>query len=135
MEDLRQKCVYQNAYDNDKRTQYWDYMKQVHSSCYDFINEACSEQAHKKLNIEWDATQNCVKDSFTSDDWHSADTNNTILDNEMYYYKKYGAHYYPSIVINNLTYRGQMEPTMVMMALCSGFSSTPGLCAEYFDND
>jgi hypothetical protein len=44
--------------------------------------------------------------SFTSDDWANINTNNTIIDSEIEYWRLYGSGIYPSIVINNRTYRG-----------------------------
>jgi hypothetical protein len=72
--------------------------------------------------------------SFTSDDWGSAATNNTMIDNEIDYWKQYGSGIYPSIVINNRTYRGQLEPLAVFNALCSGFSEPPSMCQAYLGN-
>lgn len=70
----------------------------------------------------------CVKDSFSSDKYDSVDTNNTIIESEIEYWKTYGSGIYPSLVINNRTYRGQLESLAVFNALCAGFADTPGLC-------
>lgn len=48
----------------------------------------------------------------------------------MAYWKKYGSGIYPSIVINNRTYRGQLEKLAVYNALCAGFKNPPSICAE-----
>jgi len=37
-------------------------------------------------------------------------TKNTFLESERTYWNNYGANFYPSIVINNRTYRGVFEP-------------------------
>ena len=103
-------------------------MKYVHSACYNILNEACSKRAHDHLSISWDQTQKCVKDSFTGTNWGHKNTNNTIIDQEIEYWKKYGSGIYPSIVINNRTYRGQLESLAVLNGLCAGFANPPNYC-------
>ena len=68
--------------------------------------------------------------SFTSQDWAASTTNNTIIDKEIEYWKQFGSGIYPSIVINNRTYRGQIESLAVFNALCAGFSEPPSMCAS-----
>jgi len=107
LEDLRQKCIYMKSYEDLRdRSIWWDYMKYVHQNCYNFINEDCSRAAHKKLGMEFAETQKCVNSSFSSSDWAKNTTNNTIIDEEIEYWRQYGSGIYPSVVINNRTYRG-----------------------------
>lgn len=105
-------------------------MQHVHRNCYSVINEDCSKNAHEKLGLDFQETQKCVINSFTSSDWASQSTNNTIIDEEIEYWKLYGSGLYPSIVINNRTYRGQIESLAVFNALCAGFSQAPSMCAN-----
>jgi hypothetical protein len=129
LEDLRQKCLYNKLYENDStRKTWWDYMRYVHTNCYSVINEDCSKSAHSKLGLDFLETQKCVMGSFSSIDWESEKTNNTLIDSEIEYWRQYGSGIYPSIVINNRTYRGQLEPLAVFNALCSGFSEAPNMC-------
>ncbi len=60
-------------------------------------------------------------------------TNNTIIDEEIDYWNKYGAGFYPSIVINNVTYRGQLDPPLVETAICAGFKDQPESCVGKTD--
>jgi len=48
----------------------------------------------------------CVSDSFSSTDKNSPLTINKMIDQEIDYWKQYGSGTFPSIVINNRTYRG-----------------------------
>lgn len=66
--------------------------------------------------------------SFSSSDWANANTNNTIIDSEIDYWRQYGSGIYPSVVVNNRTYRGQLEPLALFNALCSGFADAPKMC-------
>lgn len=107
MEDLRQKCLYNIEY-NSTRTHHiwWEYIKVIHSLCYDVLNEDCSMKAHQKLGLSFQETQKCVMNSFTSNDWEDEHTSNTIIDEEIEYWKKYSSGVFPAISINNRTYRG-----------------------------
>lgn len=98
-------CLWEQVKDSadGDRTLWWDYIHELHKQCYSVINEDCSQRAHKKLNLDWTATQKCVKESFTSADeskWGNKDVNNVKIDNEIKYWKQYGTNIYPSIVIN-----------------------------------
>lgn len=89
-------------------TAFFDYIKRVHSTCYTVINEDCSRRAHEHLGLDWDATQGCVEDSFSCAEgsWEKASCRNSIIDEEIGYWKEHGTNMYPSIVINKKTYRG-----------------------------
>ena len=100
----------------------------VHSECYSVINKDCSKRAHSQLGISWQKTTQCVDKSFTGKDWKKEETFNTKIDNEIAYWKQYGTNIYPSIVINQKTYRGQIEPLSVYNALCAGFTNPPEQC-------
>ena len=127
-EDLRQLCMWENLASRNETKTWWDYIHEIHSKCYSIINEDCSRRAHSALGINWEETKRCVKESFTSSDWKAASTSNTKIDKEIAYWKQYGTNIYPSIVINQKTYRGQIEPLSVYNALCAGFSDPPEQC-------
>lgn len=93
----------------------------VHVNCYNAITEECSFNAHFALNLPFTWTRNCVKESFSHENWEKASVVNTIIDEELNYWKIYGSGLYPSIVINNRTYRGQLDKLSVFNALCAGF--------------
>ena len=69
-----------------------------------------------------------MRNSFTNSNWESIYTNNTIIDEEITYWRKYGSGIFPAIIINNKTYRGQMEELAVVNALCAGFAQPPEMC-------
>ena len=103
-------------------------MQYVHQNCYNVINEDCSSRAHERLGINFQDTQACVRNSFNSSDWGSNKTSNKIIDEEIDYWKTYGAGIYPSLVVNNRTYRGQLESLAVFNAICAGFANPPPMC-------
>jgi hypothetical protein len=67
-------------------------------------------------------------DSFTSPLWDQADTNNTIIEDEIEYWKKYSTGIFPALSINNKQFRGQLEALGVFNALCAGFADVPNEC-------
>ncbi len=64
LEDLRQKCLYDNLENEGKTELWWDYMKYVHRMCYEEINENCSKLGHKSINRKFEETMKCVSESF-----------------------------------------------------------------------
>ncbi|CDW80556.1 vacuolar sorting receptor 3 [Stylonychia lemnae] len=128
-EDLRQKCIYDKVYGSNKnRFMWWTYIKYVHYNCYSTINADCSKNAHQKLGLDFQETQKCVADSFSDSNWDLSTTTNKVIDSEIDYWKQYGSGIFPSIVINNRTYRGQIESLAVFNAICAGFEIAPNYC-------
>lgn len=62
------------------------------------------------------------------------ETKNKIIEKEIEYWNSHGGNIIPSIVINNATYRGQMESQAVMNAICSGFHDTPQICKPILED-
>lgn len=92
------------------------------------INEDCSRRAHDRLGLDFAETTRCVQRSFSGSDWASNKTSNSIIDEEIEYWKTYGSGIYPAIVINNRTYRGQLESLAVFNGICAGFANPPSMC-------
>ena len=127
MEDLREHCLYTLLDKKNEQMKWWNYMKKVHSICYDSINEECSRLGHKDIGENYDDTMNCVKETFGgSDNINEAD--NKLLAKMEREWKMYGTAYWPSIVVNNKTYRGDITPDNVFGALCAGFRNLPDAC-------
>jgi hypothetical protein len=70
-----------------------------------------------------------VSSTFSNSDWGSNRTVNYVIDEEINYWKTYGAGIYPSLVVNNRTYRGQLESLAVFNAICAGFANPPSMCS------
>lgn len=130
LEDVRQKCLYSSLSKRHQEDVWFEYISRVHSVCYSVINEDCSREAHKHLDLDWDQTVKCVEDSFSKpeDKWGLSSCTNSIIDAEIAYWQLYGMNTYPSIVINKKSYRGQIEPLSVFNALCADFEEPPQAC-------
>jgi len=53
---------------------------------------------------------------------------NKVFREDMKAFNTYGSAYWPSVVINDRTYRGDLVPDSVLNALCSAFSKEPAQC-------
>ena len=104
-------------------------MQYVHKMCYEEINEECSKLGHKHINREYQKTMDCVSKSFDGGNMQTDD--NKILKAEADGWRSYGSAYWPSIVINDRTYRGDLVPDNVLNAICAGFSEEPGFCKTF----
>ena len=56
---------------------------------------------------------------------------NAILKEDTTAWKKYGHGYWPSVVINERTFRGDLIPDNVFEAICAGFADAPKYCIEF----
>jgi len=128
LEDLRQKCLYKQLYESGEREKWWNYISKFHQACSTAINEDCSRLAHERAGLSFEKSKQCVEDSFSSDDWESSFTKNTIIDAEIEAWDQYGSGYFPAVVVNNRTFRGQLDPQGVKEAICAGFNHLPVPC-------
>jgi|DEB0MinimDraft_12_1074336.scaffolds.fasta_scaffold17197_2 hypothetical protein len=131
-------CIYKKAYSSeDTRQKFWDYIKTVHRECDNKLNEDCSIYAHKEIHFSWEETMTCVENSFSSqikEDWTKETVTNSMIDKDLDYWAKYGSALFPSVVINNSTYRGQLETQEVMNAICAGFADPPKMCKRILND-
>lgn len=106
----------------------------MHSECFGFISERCSKNAHQTLNLDFDKTQKCVKDSFTDgSDW--AKSENTILQANAEAWKEYGTLYWPSVTINRVTFRGDITPENIVEDICANLSTKPQVCLDFYNKE
>lgn len=101
-EQLRQYHVFQAS-----PSKWWDYMLKFDDRCDDLaVFEECSNKILSEIGIQSSVIAANVQKSFTDED-------NPILSD--FSAQKYGSNiiYYPSVVINSIIYRGNLEPTEV----------------------
>ena len=128
MEDLRELCVYQQTVAAGTQTLWWNYVQIFYERCslQDFATETCSEEAMEEAGASVDEVRNCVASSFEGLDYELAD--NTLLREERRLMTNSGAYYYPMMLINNQTYRGDLEAPEVFNAICTGMTVKPPVC-------
>lgn len=136
-------CLYRHFYgEEDNRKAFWDYIKSVHQQCYGSVNEDCSRLAHRDNGLDYADTERCVEQSFTnfkgSEHDYLAPTakfTNTLIEEAKAYQAKYQPTVFPGIVINNQTFRGQLEVEAVFNAICAGFETPPRMCSKYLNTN
>jgi hypothetical protein len=81
-------------------------MQEVHSTCQDYITAECSKAGHKVIGYDYDTTELCVADSFNGKDYSSS--SNDVLAYMKKQWQERGAGFWPSVMINNKTFRGDV---------------------------
>jgi len=109
-------------------------MKYVHQECFGFISEQCSKNAHEYIGRKWSDTEKCVLETFESNIPNHT-TENWILKDNSQVWQEYGTLYWPSVVINKQTYRGDLTPENILEAICAGMQHKPATCLQLYKEE
>eukprot|EP00331_Platyophrya_macrostoma_P032794 CAMPEP_0176437026 /NCGR_PEP_ID=MMETSP0127-20121128/18362_1 /TAXON_ID=938130 /ORGANISM="Platyophrya macrostoma, Strain WH" /LENGTH=493 /DNA_ID=CAMNT_0017820545 /DNA_START=33 /DNA_END=1514 /DNA_ORIENTATION=+ len=125
LEDLRQICIY-----NHSAESWWDYHDNFRRSCLNAETlENCSKSTMDDIGVDQKKIMDCVNKSFTGPNRDKDD--NTILREERNLFTQRGILTWPAVVINSMTYRGNLEPASnIFEAMCGGFTVTPSECEQ-----
>lgn len=127
MEDLRQICVFKMTEQQNDYKLWYDYMRVYNQDCAaGYINKDCSYSVLKKININTKDIEKCINESTLGQNVEIDD--NSLLNEEKKAWNDYGVPFYPSLTVNNQTYRGDWEAQEVFIALCAGFSERQEEC-------
>ncbi|KAL1193981.1 Vacuolar-sorting receptor 4 [Cardamine amara subsp. amara] len=130
VENLRQLCVYKVANETGKPWVWWDYVTDFQIRCpmkEKKYNKDCAESVIKSLGIDSKKIDKCMGDP-------DADLDNPVLKEEQDAQVGKGSRgdvtILPTLVVNSRQYRGKLEKSAVLKALCSGFEETtePAIC-------
>eukprot|EP00252_Welwitschia_mirabilis_P018792 TRINITY_DN41_c0_g1_i1.p1 TRINITY_DN41_c0_g1~~TRINITY_DN41_c0_g1_i1.p1 ORF type:complete len:630 (+),score=114.76 TRINITY_DN41_c0_g1_i1:150-2039(+) len=130
IENLRQLCVFRVADESNRPWIWWDYVTDFHIRCpmkENKYNEDCAVEVIKSLGLPLDKVKKCMGDP-------RADTENPVLkgeqDAQIGRNGRSDVTMLPTIVINNVQYRGKLEKGAVLKAICAGFKETtePAIC-------
>lgn len=129
LEDLRQLCVY-----NSNPAKWWDYMAGYYKQCGGNITEdskECADRVLTQIGYIPENVDECIKRDFEGQDFKKT---NEILKKERDAFVKAKVPFWPAIIINHQTYRGNMEDMeSVFDAICSGFDEEPRICETYYN--
>ena len=128
MEDLRQICIYKHF-----QKDWWDYMILFDENCFKpQVEKDCSKDMMKKINIDHNAIKKCVDDSFMNKNYNYLTDDNSILKQEREIIERNGVLFWPSISINNMPFRGNLESNGIFEAICTSFDKdhTPEVCYD-----
>eukprot|EP01016_Furgasonia_blochmanni_P051056 TRINITY_DN7982_c0_g1_i1.p1 TRINITY_DN7982_c0_g1~~TRINITY_DN7982_c0_g1_i1.p1 ORF type:complete len:560 (+),score=81.01 TRINITY_DN7982_c0_g1_i1:32-1711(+) len=121
-EVLTQICIQKNYPEL-----WWNYMKEFGSKCLQVPRiEDCSNLIMNQAKIKISDIQTCINASFASNDMLLAD--NSILASERQLLEDYRIVIWPSIAINNYTYRGNLESDYLLDAICDSLEKPPHVC-------
>ncbi|KAG0471539.1 hypothetical protein HPP92_016085 [Vanilla planifolia] len=131
LENLRQLLCSQSLNENYNRSWvWWDYVTDFHVRCSmkeKKYSKECAEDVIKSLGIPLHEVKECMGDP-------EADVDNLVLKKEQELQVGHGTRgdvtILPTMVINNVQYRGTLERMAVLKAICAGFkeSTEPSLC-------
>lgn len=124
-EGLREKCIYNISFQVNQGEKWWEYMDYLYDYCFDTMTSSCRDEALYYVGIDKKKLNACIENSFFNDK-----EDNFLLreDYELIYAS--GIVYNPAVVINNLTYRGDLDPQSVFSAICAGFNETISVCND-----
>ncbi|KAM7530326.1 hypothetical protein LguiB_033736 [Lonicera macranthoides] len=129
-ENLRQLCVHRVANESGRSWVWWDYVTDFHIRCsmkQKRYSKECAEDVMKSLNLPIEKIKKCMGNP-------EDDVENEVLKIEQERQVGRGSRgdvtILPTLVINNVQYRGKLERTAVLKAVCAGFEETtdPPIC-------
>jgi hypothetical protein len=139
MEDIRQKCAWTIAYnDNDFRPNlYWEYMINFYERCFntttnDFSSK-CSGIIQDDIGLSSTKIEECILKSFSLNNMKSTliyTNNNSLLEDDYDIKTKWGIKVYPTLMVNNKTIHNTWSADVLLEAICEGFSTKPAICHE-----
>ena len=97
------------------------------------VVEDCSKKIMKEVDIDAEKVDNCFKDSFlTSNKINYETDDNWILMNETKLIRQMGIQFWPTVTVNNVSYKGNLEGKNVFEAVCSLYpeADIPETCNE-----
>lgn len=132
-EALRQLCVHGkiNQADNNPKfkTLWWDYVEKYHKC--KLLDEECSRNIVKKIGMDPKDLDKCFSQSVSGKDLEMDE--NVLLEYERKVMKDRGVFFFPSIIVNGVAYRGDLESDEVLKMICAGFKKEQKYCVDYFE--
>ncbi|KAJ4702734.1 Vacuolar-sorting receptor-like protein [Melia azedarach] len=129
-ENLRQLCVHRVANESNRSWVWWDYVTDFHIRCSmkaKRYSKECAEEVMKSLELPIEKIRKCMGDP-------KADVDNEVLKTEQELQVGRGSRgdvtILPTLIVNNVQYRGKLERTAVLKAICAGYKETtdPPIC-------
>ncbi|GMJ00616.1 VACUOLAR SORTING RECEPTOR 7, VACUOLAR SORTING RECEPTOR 3;1, binding protein of 80 kDa 3;1 [Hibiscus trionum] len=129
-ENLRQLCVHRVANESNRPWIWWDYVTDFHIRCSmkeKRYSKECAEGVMSSLDLPIEKIKRCMGDP-------EADVENDVLKQEQQLQVGRGSRgdvtILPTLVINDVQYRGKLARSAVLKAICAGFKETtePSVC-------
>ncbi|XP_052182613.1 vacuolar-sorting receptor 6 isoform X2 [Diospyros lotus] len=129
-ENLRQLCVHRVANESNRSWVWWDYVSDFHIRCSmkrKRYSKECAEDVMKSLDLPIEKIKKCMGEP-------EADAENEVLKIEQERQVGHGSRgdvtILPTLVVNDIQYRGKLDRTAVLKAICAGFeeATEPTVC-------
>ncbi|GMP71285.1 hypothetical protein CsSME_00029760 [Camellia sinensis var. sinensis] len=129
-ENLRQLCVHRVANETNRSWVWWDYVMDLHTRCsmkQKRYSKECAEDVMKSLDLPIEQIKTCMGDP-------EADVENEVLNLEQELQVGRGSRgdvtILPTLIINNVQYRGKLERMAVLKAVWAEYKETtePRIC-------
>ncbi|QDZ19326.1 vacuolar-sorting receptor [Chloropicon primus] len=140
LENLRQMCVFDYLRRTGQRQQWWSYVKEHGRKCRiteGTFGEACSRGVQRGLGLR-DApdfmrdVEECMSGSLSSDEVHPLLEREREHEERMFREGHGRITFLPTVIINQIQYRGRLEKASVLRGICAGFkeATEPGVCLQ-----
>ncbi|KAK9097169.1 hypothetical protein Sjap_022666 [Stephania japonica] len=130
LENLRQLCLFKVANETGRPWVWWDYVTDFQIRCpmkQKKYNRDCANEVIKSLGFNVKDVDKCMGDP-------EAESDNPVLKEEQDAQVGKGSRgdvtILPTLVVNNRQYRGKLEKSAILKAICAGFEETtePAVC-------
>ncbi|XP_058209335.1 vacuolar-sorting receptor 1-like isoform X3 [Rhododendron vialii] len=137
LQNLRQACLFKVANESGKPWVWWDYVTDFSIRCpmkEKMYTKECADRVIESLGIDVKQIDRCIGDP-------DADVDNQVLKSEQEAQIGRGSRgdvtILPTLVVNNRQYRGKLDKSAVLKAVCSGFQETtePAICLNIETNE
>ncbi|OMJ73183.1 hypothetical protein SteCoe_28189 [Stentor coeruleus] len=135
IENLRQLCLHKYLTEKKNVGLWWDYIAEFKNCKGTDFNAKCSDKVLSKIGVKSSIIEKCIEESVI-ESGKGKDINindNKLLREERDAMIERGIFFYPALIINNVTFRGDLETVEVMTAICAGFKDQPKYCLNYFN--
>ena len=142
LEDIREKCVYNMAYNTTDDTTspnlYWEYMSSFYDTCINIdtpkFDHECAYDVADAIGIGSSQVKDCMAKSFSVSDYNELlfTNNNTLLESDDLVRQKFKVQMFPNVMVNSKPILGAYTAENLFEAVCAGFINKPKPWKEYF---
>ena len=151
MENIRQKCIYNDSYVKLNQTDiYWNYMNYFYLNCIgngtqakNFTDE-CSIDSMEATNVDPNSISSCLYKSFGVNNNESEIFTSYLLNRNSDYLirennilkadrenkENHNINLIPKLLINNRTFWGSWNGENIFEAICASFKNKPEVCYD-----
>jgi hypothetical protein len=122
-------------------------MQEIEKRCYgEQVVSNCIREIFTRQKLDWRESESYIfgkfnrqPGTFKENSWNyttlqDESVTSDFFDQEIEYYDRYGSKLWPAVIINNQTFRGQLEVEAVMNGICAGFAEAPKMCRRVLES-